>query len=133
VLVTVEVYEELDSNVKLDIVSETAEMFVRWMYSFPPTYKLPPMPTPPVTVNAPVALDVAAVVVVIDTALFVVAPRPVTDCNVLGLLIVIEPVVADRVISVPLIKFVTPALVIVILPVDVVTLIPVPAKIELTP
>ena len=35
--------------------------------SVPPTHKLPPIPTPPTTVKAPVVFDVLTVVSVIDT------------------------------------------------------------------
>ena len=43
---------------------------VNWIVSFcatisPPTYKLPPIPTPPETVNAPLFVEVALVLLVI--------------------------------------------------------------------
>ena len=87
----------------------------------PATFKFPPTPTPPLTVNAPPLEVVLCVALVIDTAWLVVAPRPVTDCSVLASFIVIDPVVAERVISVPLIKFVTPKFVSVTDPVDAFT------------
>jgi hypothetical protein len=68
---------------------------------------LPPRPTPPVTVNAPVAVPVDCVEFVIETALVVVVPRFVTDCNVLVSLIVTSPVLVDIEISVPAIIDVT--------------------------
>ena len=43
---------------------------------------VPPTPTPPVMTNAPVVVLVAPVALVIDSAVPVVAPLPVTDANV---------------------------------------------------
>jgi hypothetical protein len=40
------------------------------------------MPTPPATVNAPVAVEVDAVALVMESAVDVVAPRPVTVASV---------------------------------------------------
>ena len=50
------------------------------------------MPTPPVTFSAPVAVLVAAVALVIEIALVVVAPLPVTDCSVEVVQILTTPV-----------------------------------------
>ena len=66
-----------------------------------PTYKSPPIPTPPVIVNAPVVVPVAAVVLVILIALFVVAPLPVTVCKVLVFQTVTLPVLVLTAVSVP--------------------------------
>ena len=59
------------------------------------------MPTPPTTCNAPVLVDVALVVLVIVIALFVVAPRLVTDCKVPVFQIVTAPVLVLTAVSVP--------------------------------
>ena len=56
---------------------------------FPLTYRLPPIPAPPVTVNAPVVVLVLAVVLVIEIAALVEPPLPVTVCSVLVFHIVI--------------------------------------------
>ena len=43
-----------------------------------PAYRFPPTPTPPVTINAPVEVEVAAVILLMNTVLVVVpvnAPR----------------------------------------------------------
>jgi hypothetical protein len=74
----------------------------------PPTFKLPPIPTPPITVNAPVLVDVDDVVVLIDMALVVVAPRLVIDCSVLVFQTVTAPVEVDIAVSVPAVTDVTP-------------------------
>ena len=58
-------------------------------YIFPLTYKLPPMPAPPVTTNAPVLVLVLEVVLVIEIAALVEPPLPVTVCSVLVFHIVI--------------------------------------------
>ena len=66
-----------------------------------PAYKFPPTPTPPVTVNAPVVVDVELAVFVIPIALVVVAPRLVTLCKVLLFQIVTAPVDELIEVSVP--------------------------------
>ena len=71
------------------------------IYEFCPTYKLPPIPTPPVTVNAPEVVEVDDVVFVIPTALLVVAPRVVIVCKVLVFQIVTLPVAVLTAVSVP--------------------------------
>ena len=43
-------------------------------YIFPLTYKLPPIPAPPVTTNAPVVVDIELSVFVIPTALGTIPP-----------------------------------------------------------
>ena len=48
----------------------------------PPTLRLPATPTPPVTFKAPVVVLVEAVALVIEIAVPVVAPRPVTVARV---------------------------------------------------
>ena len=74
-----------------------------------PAYKLPPTPTPPATVNAPVLVDVELDVFVIEIAALVVAPLPVTDCNVLVFQIVTAPVEELIAVSVPATMLLTPA------------------------
>ena len=64
----------------------------------PPTYKSPPIPTPPATINAPV------VVLVILIALLVVDPRLVTLCNVLVVHTVTLPVLVLTAVSVPAVR-----------------------------
>ena len=76
--------------------------------ALPPTYKLPPIPTPPVTFNAPESVDVACVLLEIVIALFVVAPRPVTVCSVDVFQTTITPVVVDTAVSVPAMSVLTP-------------------------
>ena len=79
-------------------------------------------PMPPVTSRAwPLFVFTLIVELLIDRAWVVVAPRPVTVCSVLMSLIVTEPVIALNVISVPLLRFVTPKLVKITVPVDVLT------------
>jgi len=57
------------------------------MVKFPPTTMLPPtlrfspMPTPPVTLRAPVVVDVEVLELVIEIALVVVAPVSVEVCK----------------------------------------------------
>ena len=51
----------------------------------PPTYKLPPIPTPPATTNAPVVVDVDTVELVTLIALVTVPPInvvPPPDCPI---------------------------------------------------
>ena len=48
-------------------------------FMFPSAYILPPMPTPPETLKAPVTPEVELEVLVIDITLLVFAPRLVTD------------------------------------------------------
>ena len=74
----------------------------------PPTYKLPPMPTPPATVNAPVAVEVACVGLETVIALVVVAPRPVIVCSVDVFQTTTTPVVVDTAVSVPAVSVLTP-------------------------
>ena len=73
----------------------------------PPTYKSPPIPTPPATCNAPEVVDVELVPLVILIALVVVAPLPVTLCNVLIFQIVTGPVLVLTAVSVPAVIEVT--------------------------
>jgi hypothetical protein len=47
--------------------------------TLPPTYKLPPIPAPPLTTKAPVVVEVAAVAAVIVAAVFVVNEVPERD------------------------------------------------------
>ena len=65
------------------------------------TYNAPPIPTPPVTVNAPVAVPVLIVLLLIEMALVVAEPRLVTVCNVLVFQIVTAPVAVETAVSVP--------------------------------
>ena len=46
------------------------------------TYKVPPIPTPPATVNAPVVVETASTVFDINNALVVELPLLVTLCKV---------------------------------------------------
>lgn len=57
----------------------------------PPELMLPPTPRPPVTFKAPVVDDEDAVELVIDTAVAVVAPRPVTVESVSASAVRYEP------------------------------------------
>ena len=59
------------------------------------------MPTPPTTCKAPLLVEVAAVVLVIDTALLVVAPLLVIVCSVLLFQTVTVPVDELTAVSVP--------------------------------
>ena len=77
-------------------------------FNVPPTYTLPPIPTPLVTFNAPVVVDVEFVVFVMLTALVVLAPLPVTLCNVLVSQIVIAPDAVLIAVSVPAIRLTVP-------------------------
>ena len=80
-------------------------------FNDPPTFRLPPIPTPPVTVNAPFEVAVLCVALVMLIAVGVVAPRPVTVCSVDTLLIcTLVPVVALTTVSVPLATLITPRL-----------------------
>ena len=81
------------------------------MFSVPPTYRFLPMPTPPVTFNAPVIVELASVVLERAIACVLLAPRPVTVSNVLVTLIeTLVPVLALTVVSVPLATLITPKL-----------------------
>ena len=66
----------------------------------PPTFTLPPTPTPPVTMRAPVPVVVEAVAFVMEIAVPVVAPLPVTDDNV-EVLLMVTLVVPENEMSVP--------------------------------
>ena len=59
------------------------------------------MPTPPVTVNAPVVVDILTEVLLIRIALVVLLPLPVTDCSVLVFQMVMLPVLVLTAVSVP--------------------------------
>ena len=61
----------------------------------------PPTPTPPVTCNAPLSVDVAAAAFSITTALVVLLPLSVMLCKVLVFQIVILPVLVLTAVSVP--------------------------------
>ena len=98
----------------------------------PPTYKFLPMPTPPVTINAADCVDVALVLLDMVIIRLVLDPLEVTVCNVLLFHTVILPVDVLTEVSVPAANVSTPVLEIVIAPVDDDTLIPVPAVILLT-
>jgi hypothetical protein len=63
------------------------------LYITPPTYKSPPMPTPPATVNAPESVDVELVLLVTEILLLVVFPLSVTDWRLLVFQIVMLPTV----------------------------------------
>lgn len=57
----------LDVRIMSSVVTSVVVTVVNSMVNFyaiisPPTYKLPPIPTPPATINAPVCVDVAVVV-----------------------------------------------------------------------
>ena len=67
----------------------------------PPTYKLPPIPTPPITCRAPVTVEVAAAVFVILMTLVVVEPLLVKLCSVLVFHTVTIPVDVLTAVSVP--------------------------------
>ena len=69
--------------------------------NWPPTYKSLPIPTPPVTINAPVSVELAVVALVTVMARFVVLPRSVTLCNVLVFHTVIYPLLVVIAVSVP--------------------------------
>jgi hypothetical protein len=73
----------------------------------PPTHRLSPIPTPPVTVNAPVLVLVLEVLLVIEIAAFVELPLLVTDCSVLDPHMVTLPVAVDITVSVPAVSLVT--------------------------
>ena len=47
-----------------------------------PTYKLPPIPTPPAIINAPVVVEVELVVLIIVIGLLVELPLSVITCSV---------------------------------------------------
>jgi len=71
-------------------------------YTFPPTLRSRPMPTPPTMVIAPVVVLVELVVFKNNTRFVVVFPRVVTVCNVEVLLIrIIFPPTCVRLISGP--------------------------------
>ena len=59
------------------------------------------MPTPPVTTNAPVIVDILVEVLVIKIALVVLLPLLVTDCKVLVVHTVTVPVFELTAVSVP--------------------------------
>jgi hypothetical protein len=71
-------------------------------------YKLPPTPTPPAIVNAPVVVPVLTVVDVMLIGLLVEDPLVVTDCNVPVFHTVTTPVDVLTDVSVPEYNFVTP-------------------------
>jgi hypothetical protein len=77
--------------------------------SIPPTFKLPCIPTPPVTVNAPDVVVRLAVALVMLIALLVVAPLVVTVCKVLVLNTVTAPELVVTAVSVPAKMLLTPA------------------------
>ena len=64
------------------------------------------MPTPPVTVNAPVSVELASVTLLIDIALVVLLPLSLTVCSVLVFQIVTAPVLVLTAVSVPAIMVV---------------------------
>ena len=68
----------------------------------------PPIPTPPVTINAPLLVEVALVVLVIDTVLLVVAPLLVIVCKVEVFQTVTTPVDVLTAVSVPAVIVDTP-------------------------
>ena len=74
------------------------------MYIFPPT------PRPPTICNAPVVVEVDADVFVINTAILVDAPLPVTLCSVLVSQMVIVPVAVLIAVSVPATMLTVPVL-----------------------
>ena len=74
----------------------------------PPTYKLPPIPTPPETFNAPELVEVACVGLETEIALVVVAPRLVTVCSVDVFHTTTIPVAVDTAVSVPALIVLTP-------------------------
>jgi hypothetical protein len=76
-------------------------------------YTVPPMPTPPATVSAPVVLLTLTAVFAIDMVLVVVAPRLVIDCSVLVFQINTLPVDVVTAVSVPAVSLLTPKLPIV--------------------
>jgi hypothetical protein len=67
--------------------------------------KLPPIPTPPETTNAPVVVLVELVVFVIEMAAVVELPRLVIDCKVLVFHIITSPVLVVIAVSVPAVNF----------------------------
>jgi hypothetical protein len=73
----------------------------------PPTHRLSPIPTPPVTVNAPVLVPVLGVLLVIEIATFVELPLLVTVCSVLVVHTVTAPVDVLIAVSVPAVSLVT--------------------------
>ena len=74
----------------------------------PPTYKSPPIPTPPVTCNAPDCVELASVLLVIVICLVVLDPLPVILSSVLVFQIVTLPVAVLTAVSVPATIAVTP-------------------------
>jgi hypothetical protein len=65
------------------------------------TFNVPPIPTPPLTTNAPVLGPVEIVFVLIVIGFVVIAPRPVTDCKVEISDIITIPELVLTTISVP--------------------------------
>ena len=72
-------------------------------------YKLPLIPTPPETINAPVVVEVDDVVLVMLTALSVVAPNSVTVCKEAVDHTVTSPVEVLTAVPVPAVILPTPA------------------------
>ena len=98
VVLYVDIISSVTKNVVVTVVSCISNS---WAIILPPTYKSPPIPTPPLTINPPVLVEVEFVLFVIDMTLSVVAPRSVTLCNVLVFQIVIVPVLLLTAVSVP--------------------------------
>ena len=97
------------------------------------TYKLF-TPTPPVTCNAlPEMLVVVNNALLTTTVAVVVAPRLVTESNVLTFHTVMSPAPAVIAVSVPAVILVTPVLTMFTLPVDALALRPAPTVICVTP
>ena len=69
--------------------------------TWPPTYRLPPIPTPPATCRAPESVETEFVVLANSIALVVLLPLSVTLCKVLVFQIVILPVLVLIAVSVP--------------------------------
>ena len=111
----------IDRSVPATILEYTVAVVNTWApatYAAVDTVKLlpmakdPPIPTPPVTVSAPVLVPVLTVALVTAMALLVVAPRPVTVCSVLVFQIVTIPDAVLMAVSVPTPKY--PASVLVV-------------------
>ena len=78
------------------------------MIALPPTNKSFCIPTPPLTINAPVVLFVALVGFVMLIALVVEFPLSVTDCRLLVFHIVTSPDCVETAVSVPANTLATP-------------------------
>jgi hypothetical protein len=74
----------------------------------PPTYKLPPIPTPPDTRRAPELVDVDCVTLVNLRSRSVIEPRAVIDCNVDVFQTVTIPEAVLTAVSVPALSSDTP-------------------------